>query len=107
MGVIRSRQETVGAGRMLTDRKPIVAEQAMGQFSDVLENLGAPDLEQRGRWSRVDAARHLRDDTKLGRLERQHVEFDAGDLPNKLAMRGIALINLCFHDSLQAIEMSR
>jgi len=60
------------------------------------EDLGATDLEQRCRRSRIDAARHLRHDAQLGRSSRQHVELDAGDVLDEFEMGGIAGRNLAF-----------
>src|SRR5216684_4354635 len=106
VAVVRPRHEMIGADRMLTDRQAIVADGAVGQLGDVLEYLGAADLEQRRRRSRIDAARHLRHDPQLGRLERQHVELDAGNVPDEFEMGGIVGWNLGLHDPFQPVDVT-
>ncbi len=80
--------------RVLAYRQTVIADRLVRQIGDALEYFGAPDLEQRGRRSRVDAARHLRNDAQLRRLQREHIELDARDLPDELAERRIVLTDL-------------
>src|SRR5258705_12885960 len=92
---------------MLADRQPVIAHRPMRKFGDVLEYRGATDDKQGRRRAGIDAARHLRDDAKLGRLQRQPVEFDPGDIANELDMGWIAFRNFRLHDLLETSEIAR
>src|SRR6516165_2258793 len=96
----------VGASRMLADRQAVIANRAVSEFGDRLEDLGAADLEQRRRRSRIDAARHLRYDAKLGRLQRQYIELDAGDVANEFETGRIVLRDFRSDDLLQLLDVS-
>src|SRR4051812_42366888 len=79
----------------------------MGQVGDALENLGAPDLEQRGRRSRIDPARHLGDNAQFGRLQGKYVELDAGDVLDELSERRIVVVDFGPHDLLEPVQITR
>src|SRR6476659_4236708 len=80
MAVVRTRHEHVVARRMLAQRKAIIADSAVREVGDALEDFGAPDLEQRSRRSRVYPSRHLRNHAQFGGFERENIKLDARDV---------------------------
>src|SRR5207244_6031167 len=103
--IVGSRHEVVGAYRVLTDGQTVIADRLVRQVGDALEYLGAPDLEQRRGRSRVDAARHLSHDTQFGRLQRQDIELNAGNVLDELAERRIVLADFGLHDMLESLQI--
>src|SRR5437879_2181593 len=107
MPVNRPRHKAIGAHRMLADRKTVIADRPMGQIGNTLEYLGAPDLEQRGRQPRIDAARHLGDNAQLRRLQGKQIKLDARDVLDELSEGWIILGNLALYNLLEPIQVAR
>src|SRR6266851_995002 len=107
MSVIRPWHEVIGAYRVLANRKTIISDRLVGQVGDALEYLGAPDLKQRGRRSRVDPPRHLGDNTQLRCLQCEHIELDARDILDEFPEGRIVLGDLGLYDLLEAIQVTR
>src|SRR5258705_4155048 len=77
MPVVGPRHEHVVARRMLAQRKAIIADGAVREIGDALEDFGAPDLEKRGRRSRIYPSRHLRDHAQFGGFKGENIKLDA------------------------------
>src|SRR2546429_5999865 len=107
MSVIRPWHEVIGAYRVLAKRKTVIADRLVGQVGDALEYLGAPDLEHRGRRSRVDPPRHLGDNAQLRCLQCEHIELDARDVLDEFPEGRIVLGDLGLYDLFEAVLGTR
>src|SRR5260221_1818134 len=107
MPVIRPGHKAIGAHRMLADRKTVIADRLTGQIGNSLEYLGAPDLEQRGRRPRIDAARHLGNNAQLRRLQGKQIKLDARNVLDELSEGWIVLGNFGLYDPLEPVQVAR
>src|SRR6266849_10653186 len=73
MSVVRPRHEHIIARWMLAQRKAVIADRAVRQLGDALEDFGAPDLEQRRRRSGVYPPRHLRHHAQFGGFKGKNI----------------------------------